>query len=1107
MILDRAMRAGVMAIRSTGYAWIVLACGVAASVALSFAVHKRVESVAKLRFESDVRDAGGRIQNRIQSYADVVYGIRALFQVEGFVSRGDFHKYVDALNLGPRYPGLQSINFAQYVPAERKAAFEAAVRRDASLNGRGYPEFRIRPPGERPAYYVLTYLEPMEEAVFGNDIAMNNYPINLRVLELQRDTNAQLSSGRLVQIRGAERYVGLAMRLPVYRTGQPIETVEQRRLAYIGSVGAGFRVRESLDPIIATSIPKPVDFKLYNIGPVGTAVTQDRLVEDNFLYSSRTGKEEPPDSPDPERTAEFSAVQGFQFGGRQMVIHFSASRTAYIDSIAQQAGVFVLSGGLIITLLLTALVYSLGRSRHEAQSLAEEMTSELQESKAFLTEAQRMARIGSWLLYGDGRMQWSEETCRILNIGAPPVEATLANFLDFVYPEDREALRALLRRCCERQERQEIDHRLRLPDGVMLWIHSIVESTLVRGQRVVRGTSKDITLSHGEVLRKETENAIFHTLATALDPADAVQKVVEALSLGLGWGCGIAWSVDQTGATLECIASWGKDRTVWPFLKNMRGTALAAESGLFCQFQYSTDPFWIDDIATNGDFPQREGALEAGLRRALFVPVIVDARLQYVLEFCMQEHEPYKEEMLVFAKRQADQLAQYLQRREAENRLQYVATHDALTQLLNRASFVEQLALALKRAVRNRQGVAVLFLDLDRFKVVNDTIGHSAGDRLLQECASRFKASLREFDTLARFGGDEFVVLVDQISDPHQVPAVATRLLASLAAPFSINGTEVTLCASVGISTYPEDGDDAETLLKNADIAMYRAKQEGRGAHQFYSASLNQYSYERLNLETSLRRALERNEFCVHYQPKLNLASGRLESMEALIRWQRPGWGMVAPDQFIPVAEETGLIIPIGNWVLDAVCRQIELWRAQGRTPCRVSVNLSARQFRDERLLDDISRIIGTTGVNAQRVEFELTESVVMNDPERATSIMRALKSTGFGLSIDDFGTGYSSLGRLKSFPIDSLKIDRTFVRGLPDDQDDAAIASGVIALAHSLHLSVVAEGVETPAQLNFLKAVGCDEIQGYLISRPLPAGEAMAVVESTSELKLISSV
>jgi len=646
-----------------------------------------------------------------------------------------------------------------------------------------------------------------------------------------------------------------------------------------------------------------------------------------------------------------------------------------------------------------------------------------------------------------------------------------------------------------------------MADGAVLWIQTLAESTFIRGERAVRGTSKDVTLAHSSSQRRDTESAVIRALAVTLDVGNATQKVVQLLAQGMGWSCGVAWAADPTGATLKSAAGWGSDAGAWAFLEKCRKASLEADVELFLRLRKTKAPEWFDDIEGQRTLPLHRDTLEAGFRRAVFVPVVVAGRLAFVLEFCMHEYEPNREEMLVFLGRLGEQFAQYLQRRDAENRLKYVATHDSLTLLPNRASFNERLTHALKRAERHRYRLAVLFIDLDRFKVINDTIGHSAGDRLLQEAALRFKGCLREADIIARLGGDEFVVLMDYEDDPQQVTAVAKRLIEITAKPFLVDDTEVTLGASVGISTYPDDAEDAESLLKNADIAMYRAKQEGRGNHQFYSASLNQYSFERLQLETSLRRGLGRKEFRLHYQPKLDVATGRLLSMEALLRWQRPGYGMVSPEQFIPMAEETGLIVPIGNWVLAEVCAQIVDWGKAGLEEQRVAVNLSARQFAGETLIDDIARIVRESGVSPGLLEFELTESMVMRNAEQATATMSALKSMGFRLSIDDFDTGYSSLARLKRFPIDCLKLDRSFVKGLPDDHEDVAIARGVVALAHSLHLSVTAEGVETVAQFNFLKSIGCDEIQGYLVSKPIPPADIPTLVNAGAKFKLVGPV
>jgi diguanylate cyclase (GGDEF)-like protein len=1109
MIVDRAMRAGVMVMNSTGYAWVILVLGLLVSAGLYFLIQARVESVARLRFENDTRDVETQIENRIRSYADVLYSVRGLFAVNPDVSRREFHEYVGSLNLAERFPGFQILNFERYVTSAERPAFEARVRHDTSLNSRGYPDFSIHPPGERPGYYVLTYLEPMQgnEASFGGDIGMNLYPTILRVMEHMRDANILISSGRQVRVDGPAQYVGLALRLPVYRRGAPIGTVEERRAAYLGSVGIGYRVQDSLKAIIDSATPLPVQFELFTIGVAGTPAAPERLVPDNLLSASAA----PADTSN-TRTS-FFVTRSFQYGGRELAIRFSAGKGAYIDPLAQRANVIAFIGGVVITVLLSALMYSLARSRNQAQVLAEDMTAELHESEAFLAEAQRMSHTGSWLLEGDGRMRWSDQMRRMLGVEDASTPPSLAGFLDIVHPDDREALRATLWRCYERVEREEIRHRLRMADGAVLWIQTLLESTLIRGQRAVRGTSKDVTLAYNTSRRRETESAVIRALAVTLDVGNATQKVVELAAHGLGWNCGIAWAPDATGSALKSAAAWGADANAWSFLEQCRKSLLPMDDALIKRLRTARAPEWFDNIeARSGgkaqsEVPLRGQLLDAGFRRAVFVPVVVEARLLYLLQFCMQEYEPNREEMLVFLGRLGDQFAQYLQRRDTENRLKHVATHDSLTQLPNRATFHDRLVQALARARRHKYRLAVLFIDLDRFKVINDTMGHSAGDRLLQEAALRFKGCLREFDVIARLGGDEFVVLVDSATDPQQVTAVARRMLDITAKPFSVDGTEVTLGASIGISTYPDDAEDAETLLKNADIAMYRAKQEGRGNHQFYSSSLNQYSFERLQLEAGLRRGLGRKELRLHYQPKLDLASGMLASMEALLRWQRPGHGMVFPDQFIPIAEETGLVVPMGNWVLAEACAQLTEWDRAGMTASRVAVNLSARQFVDEALLDDIARIVREAGVEPERIEFELTESMVMRNAAQATATMSALKSMGFRLSIDDFGTGYSSLARLKRFPLDGLKLDRSFVKGLPEDQEDAAIARGVVALAHSLHLLVTAEGVETAAQFNFLKSIGCDEIQGFLIAKPMAPSDIPKLAGAGSKFKLLAPV
>ncbi len=448
------------------------------------------------------------------------------------------------------------------------------------------------------------------------------------------------------------------------------------------------------------------------------------------------------------------------------------------------------------------------------------------------------------------------------------------------------------------------------------------------------------------------------------------------------------------------------------------------------------------------------------------------------------------------------------ERKRAEEQIRTLAYYDPLTRLPNRRFYMELLSRALLSAQRSHRLLAVLFIDLDSFKRINDTLGHADGDRLLQETAQRLVSCIRQTDTVgrleedssssvvSRLGGDEFIVLLGETSRPDDAAQIAQRILKRLAAPFVLKGGEVTISASIGISLYPADGEDADTLLKNADIAMYQAKEQGKNTFRYFSTSMNATSLERLTLEGDLRKALEREEFVLHYQPKVDISSRRIIGAEALIRWKHAARGLVSPADFVPVAEETGFIAPIGEWVLRAATRQNRLWQDAGVAPFRVSVNVSVRQLEQEDLLGTVAAILESTGMDPRLLELEITESSVMRHPEKAITVLRDLKALGVGISVDDFGTGYSSLAYLRRLPLDCLKIDRSFVANITSNPDDAAIAAAIVALAHTLKLTVVAEGIEREDQLAVLQRMACDHAQGYLFSRPLPVEDFFALLQ-----------
>ncbi len=450
------------------------------------------------------------------------------------------------------------------------------------------------------------------------------------------------------------------------------------------------------------------------------------------------------------------------------------------------------------------------------------------------------------------------------------------------------------------------------------------------------------------------------------------------------------------------------------------------------------------------------------------------------------------------ARRMNGVLQDITERKEQEERTRFLADHDELTGLPNRSLFRQALNKALQRAERSGKMLSILFFDLDRFKNINDSLGHDAGDEVLRAVAERLSACVRKVDMVARFGGDEFAVLTEGLTAEDQASAVARKVLEALSKPMILAGRQYRPAASIGISTYPTDGRDVQSLLKNADIAMYRAKEEGRGTFQFYSEMLNTHSVQRLEFESNLSSALNNHEFVLYYQPKVDLATGRVTGLEALIRWISPQLGFVMPGDFISIAEETGLIVPLGRWVAQTACVQNRAWRKGGLPQLRIAINISARQMADKGLVEFISDTVKKTGLTSESLELEITESAVMSNQEHAEKVLNDLKELGFHLTMDDFGTGYSSLAYLKRFPFDSVKIDQSFVRGIPASKDDSAIVEAIIAMAHSLQLKVVAEGVETKEQFDFLRKLGCDQIQGYYFSKPIPSSEVVKLLYKT---------
>jgi len=493
---------------------------------------------------------------------------------------------------------------------------------------------------------------------------------------------------------------------------------------------------------------------------------------------------------------------------------------------------------------------------------------------------------------------------------------------------------------------------------------------------------------------------------------------------------------------------------------------------------------------------------------AAALPLIRDGEAIGILLFRSHELGAFAPELVTLLQRLAENISFALmnfdraaERKQAEDRMEYLATHDGLTGLPNRAMFNHLLNASIRVGRRYERKFALMFIDLDRFKEVNDTLGHAAGDAVLVEVSNRLRGCLRGSDVVARLGGDEFVVILSEVAENHRVAKVAGNVVAALGKPLLLSGRECGVTASVGIAMFPADGEDEETLTKHADIAMYTAKEEGKNDFRFFSSEIKSQSVERLKLETNLRQALAGNELFLHYQPKLNVATGQITGVEALLRWNHPELGELPPNQFIPLAEETGLIVPIGRWVLKTACAQSMLWQRHRLEPVSMAVNLSPRQFADASLLRDIDGALAESGLSPDLLQLEISESTVMLNVSRAVELLDAIQSRGVRLAIADFGMGYSSMSLMKRFPIDTIKIDRSFMQDLPQGAEDKGIAEAIIGMGKALGLTVVAEGVETPDQEVFLRKHACDELQGFLFSKAVSSEDLAVLLQSQAPI------
>jgi diguanylate cyclase (GGDEF)-like protein/PAS domain S-box-containing protein len=1082
---------------------IVLLTGLALSVTLALLTRRELAGSAAERFDAAAIDIARKVERRFDDYTAVLVGLQARFNTDHELTRKDFRDYVAGLNLAANYPGFQAVNFAVYLRGEDKARFEARMHEDAGLSAAIGSPYAVKPPGERPEYYPLAFIEPLagNERLLGKDLGA--MPQRGNALEQSRDTGGLASSGRRIRIGAQQGSIGLAMRLPVYRPGAPLETVEQRRAAYIGTVGAGFCVAAMLRDVLGSSDARTTRrLRLLDAGPgpgtTGTRsesrfISQAKIDDDQLLYDSAAPDGAPAEAAAPRPAGGPARVQrllGFELGGHSWLIEVSDDEHVVNGAVDEAVPWLIAVAGAIISALLAGVVYSLGTAGRRAQALARDMTRHLRASERQLEEAQRLANLGSWILDPEsGHMQCSAEARRILGLDGSGL-TELAALLSRVPADERTEVGEHIRDAARCRERREFDHHLHLADGGERWLHVIVEPAEEGGRALLRGVVRDDTQQRRSALRLNLEHGIARLLLADGEPNAVLAKALEAACTHLRWDCAALWRAGPDGRA-RCTAAWrvAGVPALEHFVRISRTLEYRADEGSLGRAWAQGSAVRVERLQELNDFTRDAFAGRAGLSLGLIVPTAAGGAMT-ALEFYSRDAQAADGEALETLNIIAMQIAQYEQRMSAELQLRHVASHDALTGLQNRASLERELSRAIKRSNRHRMRFAVMFIDLDRFKQINDTLGHGVGDRMIRVCGERLKALMREDDTVARFGGDEFVLLMENLSSPADAAVLAKKALACFEDPFLTDGHELHISASIGVSVYPEDGADAETLVKNADTAMYRAKERGRGSYCFYTAQMNAQGTERLMLESGLRRAVERGELELHYQPKLDLGQQRIVGVEALMRWRHPALGMVSPAQFIPIAEETGLIESIGRWALERACTDAVAWRSLGLPPLQVSVNLSPRQLGSRAVIGEIRSILDSTGLAPELLELEITEGAMMKNPEHAVKLLEDVRALGVGLAIDDFGTGYSSLSYLRRFPLSTVKIDRAFINDVSENADAQALVDSIITLAHGLRMRVVAEGVETMVQLDHLRSRGCDEIQGYLLCKPLPRDE-----------------
>ncbi|GDY34389.1 EAL domain-containing protein [Acidovorax sp. NB1] len=991
------------------------------------------------RFTQETRAFSDALSQRIAGHTEVVNGLRGLFTANPHLSRLDFERAASEMEVGQRYPGVRNLSFTRWVPGPEREAYEARVRADTSLSPDGFPDFKIHPPGERAEYFVAEYLWPMvgNEGVLGLDISAQ--PTNLAAMRYSRDSGQTVVSAPFDLIQEEKYRQGIVIRVPVF--DPTAGTAEQR---FVGAVASTLRVYDLVQGLGSQGFLNGIAVAMTDQGPV------------------RTGSNETTVRQLLEQTAP--GLLGAQPLVRDLVVHDRRWQLTFYPTRSflapPEARLPLLAGlaGVLVSLLLASTVGLLVRQRTLALVRAQVSDAARRESEERFRALFNQATVGVAQVDSDTG-QFLRLNQRYADILGYSVDEMVGKtFQSLTHPDDLAADMAQVRRLKSGElPEYRLEKRYIHKDGHVVWGDLTVSSMWITGHHIA--VVQDITS------RKRMEETLRAN-------EQRLRSILERLPMGL---C----VVQDDG-----LISFRNERYVQ-----------------ICGYTQEEVP----DVNTWWQRAYPDAAERDAIRQKL-----IDARNQgvipaaeYTIRCADGKLKPVEISGIFVEGGRLITMQDLSQHKAAEEEINTLAYYDPLTRLPNRRLLMDRLQQALATSARHHRSGALLMLDLDNFKTLNETRGHDRGDALLSQVAHRLRGCVHEDDTVARQGGDEFVVVLEDLGgSPEEAAArgeeVGQRILSVLREPYQLDGDTHHSSLSMGVAVFSGMRETADELLKRADLALYQAKDAGRDTLRFYDPKMQAAVSARAALELDMRTGLAQGQFELYYQPQID--HGRIIGAEALLRWRHPRDGFVSPAHFIPLAEETGLILPLGEWVLKTACKRLASWSLQpALAPLSLAVNVSPRQFHQSGFVAQVLAALAGAGVDGRQLKLEMTEGLLLEDVEDTIDKMGQLKGYGVGFSLDDFGTGYSSLSYLKRLPLDQLKIDQSFVRDVLTDPNDAAIARTVVALGTSLGLRVIAEGVETEAQREFLERHHCHAWQGYLLSPPLPVAAFEELVRRTN--------